>query len=191
MALLPLGIWAASGAGGGGAGTDFQLISTQVLTGSAASVTFSSIPGTFRHLQVRMTMKDSNAGSTMDAGYFTFNGDTTTANYALHYMDSNGSGFNTQYANTYVNSIRSVATSLFTSSAHSAHIMDIVDYSQTTKYKTTRILGGAGPSIYSAQSVSLTSGLWMNTAAITSLTIGAVSGQNFISNCRFSLYGWN
>jgi hypothetical protein len=138
-----------------------------------------------------MTMKDSNAGSTMDAAYFTFNGDTTATNYALHFMDSNGSGFSAGYGNTYVNSIRSVATTLFTSSAHSAHIMDIADYSQTTKYKTTRILGGAGPSIYSAQSVSLTSGLWMNTAAITSLTIGAVSGQTFVSNCRFSLYGWN
>jgi len=191
MALLPLGIWAASGAGGAGGGTDFQLISTQLVTGSPSSVTFSSIPGTFRHLQVRMTLKDSNGGSTMDAAYFTFNGDTTAGNYALHYLDGNGSGVNTGYSNSYVNSIRSVATTLFTSSAHSAHVMDIADYSQTTKFKTTRILGGAAPSIYSAQSVSLTSGLWMNTAAITSLTIGAVSGQTFVSGCRFSLYGWN
>lgn len=190
MALLPLGIWAASGAGGGGA-SDFQLISTQVVSSPVASITFSSIPSTFRHLQVRMTMKDSNAGSTMDAAYYTFNGDTTTANYALHYLDANGSGVNTGYSNSYVNSIRSVATTLFTASAHSAHIMDVLDYSQTTKYKTTRILGGAAPSIYNAQSVSLTSGLWMNTAAITSLTIGAVSGQTLVSNCRFSLYGWN
>lgn len=189
MALLPLGIWAASGAGGGGA-TDFQLISTQVLTGSSASITFSSIPSTFRHLQVRMTLKDSNAGATMGKAYYTYNGDTG-ANYAWHYLEGNGSGMGSGWSNTYANSIYSVATTLFTASAHSAHIMEIADYSQTTKYKTTRILGGAAPSIYGAQSVSLTSGLWMNTAAITSLTIGAQSGQNFVSGCRFSLYGWN
>jgi hypothetical protein len=191
MALLPLGIWAASGAGGGGGASDFELISTQLVTGSPSSVTFSSIPSTYRHLQVRMTMKNSNGASTMDQGYFTFNGDTTTSNYHAHWMNGNGSGTGNSYSNSYVASIRSVATSLFTASAFSGHILDVYDYGQTTKYKTSRIIGGATNTTYSAYDTSFSSQLWKSTAAITSLTIGAVSGQTFVSGCRFSLYGWN
>jgi hypothetical protein len=184
--LLPLGILASSGGGA----ADFQLISTQVLGSSAASVTFSSIPSTYRHLQLRMTLKDSNGGSTMDAAYYTYNGDTA-ANYAWHYLRGNGSGVNSSWSNTYANSIRGVATTLFTASAYSAHVMDILDYAQTTKYKTTRLLGGGLNSTYSAYEVALNSGLWMSTAAITSVTVGAQSGQTLLSGSRFSLYGWN
>jgi hypothetical protein len=188
--LIPLGFWAASGAGGGASAADFQLISTQVLGSSASSVTFSSIPSTFRHLQLRMTLKDSNGGSTMDAAYYTYNGDTG-ANYAWHYLSGNGSGVNSGWSNTYANSIRGVATSLFTASAYSSHVMDILDYKQTTKNKTTRIIGGATNSTYTAYEVAMNSGLWLSTAAITSITVGAVSGQTWVSGCRFSLYGWN
>jgi hypothetical protein len=186
--LIPLGFWAASGAGGGAGGNAMELISTQVLSTTASTVTFSSIPSTYRHLQLRMTLKDSNAGSTMDRAYYTYNGDTG-ANYAWHYLSGNGSGVNAGWSNTYDNSIRGVASTLFTASAYSAHVMDILDYAQTTKYKTTRLLGGASNSTYSAYEVALNSGLWMNTAAITSVTIGAQSGQNFLAGCRLSLYG--
>lgn len=187
--LIPLGFWAASGAGGGGG--DFQLISTQVVAVTAATVTFSSIPSTFRHLQLRMTLKDSNASSTMDAAYFTFNSDATATNYSRHFLSGNGSGVNSGYANSNVNAIQSVATNLFTASAYSAHVMDVLDYAQTTKNKTVRILGGAHNSTYSAYSVSLSSAAWLSTAAVNSVTIGALAGQTWMIGSRFSLYGWN
>jgi hypothetical protein len=65
-----------------------------------------------------------------------------------------------------------------------AFVCDILDPFETTKNKTIRSLAGYG----SGGNVNLYSGLWINTSALTSITILASSG-NFASASRFSLYG--
>lgn len=110
---------------------DFQLISTQVLTGSAASVTFSSIPGTFRHLQIRVTYHQNTSGYL----YFKANGHTTAGSTSGHYLIGNGSSVisdnHTSWAGYFFNgdtgAVDANGTSVFT-----AAIIDALDYSQTT-----------------------------------------------------------
>ena len=181
MALLPLGISAASGAGGGGAGTDFQLISTQLLSGSAASVTFSSIPSTFRHIQLRSTA----AGNASNNANLTMNG--VTSGYAYHYLLGNGGSVSSS-AITSAASIQLSGFNVAESPSFSGSIIDILDYSQTTKNKTVRAFIGVSSPF--TNNVNLTSGSSFTTAAVTSLTIAAASGS-LLTGSRFSLYGWN
>lgn len=184
-----LGFWAAAGAGGGAAGA-FEQIETVSLTGSQSSVTFSSIPSTYKHLQVRMAVRTDAAGSTEDnSGLIEFNGDTTNGNYAGHYLSGNGSGVNSSGTSFKIGTIRNIATSLNTSSAYSAHIIDLLDYTSTNKNKTVRSFSGQHNSTYSAYGVALTSLLWLNTSAVTSFTLKPASGQNWVSGSRFTLYG--
>jgi hypothetical protein len=70
-------------------------------------------------------------------------------------------------------------------SEYSAAVIDILDY-QGTKNKTTRSLYGLHDA--NDKRIRLSSGLWMNTTAISSITISAASG-NFTTASRFSLYG--
>jgi hypothetical protein len=65
-------------------------------------------------------------------------------------------------------------------------VASILDYTNTNKYKTSRILCGydANGSGFSL----LYSGLWQNTAAITSITMFPNSG-NFEQYSSFALYG--
>lgn len=185
-----LGFWAVAGAGNGGGAAAFEQISTTILTGNSSGVTFSSIPSTYKHLQIRITGRTDAGGSTEDnSGLIELNGDTTNGNYAGHYLSGNGSGVNSSSTSFKIGTIRNIATSLNTSSAFSAHIIDVLDYTSTNKNKTVRSLSGQHNATYSAYGVAVTSMLWLNTSAITSVSLKPAAGQNWVSGSRFTLYG--
>ena len=88
MSSTILGIIASSGAAAGG-GTSYESISTVTVgSGGAADVTFSSIPATYKHLQIRGISR--NSGSGISIGRVRFNSDTGT-NYARHTLEGDGS----------------------------------------------------------------------------------------------------
>lgn len=150
-------------------------------TGSSASVTFSNIPQTFTHLQIKANVftTASNYGLSL-----TFNGDTGS-NYTYHRLSGDGSG-------TYSSAATSQTYSQFwgisqgTDTTYPTNfILDILDYTNTNKNKTNRILIGKDSN--GSGEVGLYSGLWLSTNAITSITIS--SGINFATTSRFDLYG--
>jgi hypothetical protein len=67
-----------------------------------------------------------------------------------------------------------------------AFIIDIQDYSSTSKNKTVRTFSGVD--FNGSGSVNLYSSLWMSTSAISSLTLTSNTGE-FSTNTTFALYG--
>lgn len=180
--LIPLGFLAVSGVSAG----SFDLLETQVLGSSQASVTFSSLStysSTYKHLQIRATMRD--AGSNASFG-FRFNADSGT-NYARHQLLGNGSNV-TSAAGTSENSgyLGGGAVSTTTANSFTGAVIDILDVFETTKFKTVRTLQGTTGS---PTEIFLVSSLWQSTAAATSFQIYSRFGTNLAANCRFSLYG--
>ena len=185
---MPFGLGFFATAGAGAAGS-FDLLETQVLGTSAASVTFSSL-GTYsnyKHLQVRFTARSTNSGTASDGLWMQFNGDTGS-NYAWHRLEGNGS--------TVVSGAGTSATWILigvaprdgnTANIFSAGVCDVLDAFESTKNKTIRSLNGVtgtgNPGVF------LNSGFRNNTAALTSMTLLPDAGQSFTANSRFSLYG--
>jgi hypothetical protein len=183
-----LGFFATAGAGAGAAGS-FDLLETQVLGSSTASVTFSSLStyaSTYQHLQIRATPRTVNSGAVADIwGYV--NGDTAT-NYSYHFMRGvNNSGVSSGFGNAYGGMYLGQGNKANTTNGHGALVVDILDPFETTKFTTFRGLSGATSSPDSI--VSLTSGLWRNTASLTSITLYSLGDGNLAANSRFSLYG--
>lgn len=184
--LIPLGFWAASGAGSGGADIAYELISTTIFGSNTASVTFSSLPTTYKHLQLRVVTRSTVSGSGADA-VITFNSDTA-ANYNNHALFATGAGV-TVAANTNSASIPSGAASLGgtnTANIFATGIIDILNAFNTTTYKTVRSFSGHKGS--TLDRIYLASGAWRNTAAISSITL-TTTGTLFTTGSRFSLYG--
>ena len=170
------------GAGGAGAVGDYDSIQTVTLGSNAASISFSSIPSTYKHLQIRGNL--NNTGT--DAALVTFNSDTGS-NYARHRIAGNGSTTNAagqaSQTNFYINSLMGFFA---TASVFSPVILDVLDYKETTKYKTARSLTGSEDN--SVGGVEMDSGLWQNTAAISTITFTAASG-NWLAGSTLALYG--
>ena len=107
----------------------------------------------------------------------------TGSNYARHYLNGNGSsvgvGANASFSNFFVGTTGN-ATSTF-----GASVIDILDYANTNKYTTSRSLSGADAN--GSGFVQFFSGLWMNTAAVTTITI--TGDSNFDQYSQFALYG--
>ena len=167
----------------------FFLIQRTAGTGSSASVTFSSIPSTYSHLQIRGIARDTFATANLQTGYLTFNSDTSSS-YPNHGLVGNGTSVtaNGSAATTDIASI-SYSGSAATANSYGAFIIDILDYASTSKYKTVRIFTGFDSnSGTTTNAVVLRSGLWMNTSAISSLTL-RTGLTAWTTASTFALYG--
>ena len=166
---------------------DYESIATVTLSTTTATVTFSSIPSTYSHLQIRGIARDNDANA-LGSNNITlqFNSDTGN-NYAFHYLYGDGSS--AQAGNGTSQPImlagKLTNTNAITSN-FSTTVIDILDYGNTNKYKTIRVLSGfdnngSGLMFYE-------SGLWQSTSAVTSLDIKC-GGASFVANSHFALYG--
>jgi len=176
-----LGIYASQISGHLTPATSYDSIATATGSGNPSSITFSSIPSTYKHLQIRaMAFSAGGNGCRM-----TFNGDTS-ANYSEHSLDGNGASA-AAYGNTNLSYIWSVGQyNGLTASNPSVSVIDILDYQNSNKYKTSRELDGQDNN--GSGFVSLISGSWRSTSAITSITFTLNSGT-FGTNTHFALYG--
>lgn len=149
---------------------DYESIATVTVgTNAPSSISFTSIPATYAHLQLRGIARSAYAGSGGNlATYIRINSDSGN-NYAFHQMWGNGSSAQAS-SGTSQNLIYTIHGGPRTgdlSNTFSAQIIDILDYANTNKFKTIRTLGGHNLNNSSAQRMALTSGLWQSTSAIT------------------------
>lgn len=180
-----LGILASSFQGAVG---DYESISTVTVgAGGSSSITFSSIPSTYKHLQIRGIVRSTTSGTDSDSVYGSFNGDTTNTNYFTHALAGNGS-VTYAYGVNSINgfSVGSCGKAGTTANAFGVSVVDILDYANTNKYKTVRVLQGNDRN--GLGDVFLQSGLWMNTNAVTSITI-VMASNNLAQYSSFALYG--
>jgi hypothetical protein len=163
----------------------YDSLGAVVLSATTGSVTFSSIPSTYTHLQIRITCQASatNGGT---VGLST-NGDTTN-NYTYHLVGGNGSSvFAAGYT---LNTSMPVGNGIQQSGVNGVSIVDILDYTSTNKYKTVRSLSGVDNNSTGGV-VSLQSGALFTAnglSAVSSITLSPQSAS-FIANSSFALYG--
>ena len=159
-----------------------SIATVSVGSGGQSTVTFSSIPATYTHLQIRGIALSNLAEANLRVR---FNSDSG-ANYARHYVGGNGS---ITFASGVANETFAQGGLSPNSTQPAAYVMDILDYKNTNKYTTLRSLygddknGGTGY-------VFLASGLWQNTAAVTSIDLDYAGGTaTFSQYSQFALYG--
>lgn len=174
----------------------FDLLETTVLAVDTASVTFSNLNNysKYKHLQLRIVGKDSFASSSQSYLWMRFNGVATGLPYSHHYLYSwsdNGTARSiASFGNNQIEIWTALASTTGTN-VYSGAIIDILDFSNANKNTTIQCLAGAdrGDSGGLAN-ISLTSGFWNNTAAVTSIFLSSgVGGANLRAGSRFSLYG--
>lgn len=170
--------------------TSYESIATQTVgAGGAATVTFSSIPQTFKHLQIRGIARGTST-STYDRVDYRFNSDSGT-NYARHLILAGGISTPESYGYTgqTFGAAAYVSGATLNSAVFGAVVIDILDYTNTSKYKTVKSIGGAdgnGSQTY----MNLASAVWQSTSAITSITIGPIeAATNLAQYSSFALYG--
>ena len=167
--------------------TSYESIATVTVgAGGSSSISFTSIPSTYKHLQIRGIGRTARSNAD-DNAYIRFNSDTGN-NYAWHSLYGTGSGV-TAYAVSSTNYGQILATSAAstTASVFNGSVIDILDYANTSKYKTVRALSGFDAN--GSGIIYFNSALWQNTNAITQIDLAGITGSNWAQYSSFALYG--
>ena len=167
-----------------------EAIATTYLEADAASVTFSSIPSTFEHLQLRCSGRtDYDTTNAYDNVHLRLNSDSTTT-YVRHYMyggqSSTGSGGSLSQTGS-VNIL--FASDSTPATAYGPNTVDILDYANGYKFTTIRTTSTNGYLNVTQSYVMFGSTLWRSTTAVNAVTLTSFSGSNFRRGSEFTLYG--
>ena len=160
------------------------------VTSATSAITFTNIPQNYTNLEIRIVGKSTRANSSGSTVFTTVNSDTTATNYrgqyvvATHGSSTVTSGPLAQDAGYYL--YTGLAQGANATNQVTANITTIFDYANTNKYKTSRTILGEDNNTTGYSGVYQC--LWMNTAAITSLSFIILS-YTWAIGSKISLYG--
>lgn len=165
------------------AGSTYTPIATTTLGSTTASYTFSNISGSYTDLILVCNYGTNSSGEALS---LQFNSDTGT-NYSGTTLYGSGTAAATQrFTNqTVINLQRSVAPTA--SAVNSSSIAHIMNYSNSTSYKT--IISRANSPVGIYDGIETTANVWRSTSAITSIKVLYLSGGSFTTGTTFTLYG--
>jgi len=184
-----LGIYASQISGHLWPASSYESISTVTVgAGGISTVTFSSIPSTYTHLQVRWIARSAGSESTPGGSLMTYAAPHAN-NFYYHalYGDGSSTASINSGGTSFATLIDYIPGSGATSGIFGTGVFDILDYANTNKIKTFRSLGGFDAN--GSGTVGLFSGANNDTSVITSLSFAMNSGNNLAQYSSFALYG--
>jgi len=175
------------------AADSYESIATYVVSSPVSEINFNSIPATYKHLQIRALVKGGRTNGN-DGWNMRFNSDATSGNYWYYYFRTispitrnSGGGSSSAIELGEIMGTYSAANDKFT-----ICVADIIDYANTTKFKTVRSIGGHdmdGSTAPNADTdlVQWYGCTWESTAAVNSIKL--LCSNNLQQYSRVSLYG--
>lgn len=168
----------------------FESISTVTIgTDNPTTITFSSIPNTYTHLQIRGISRCGRTDG--DDNYILrFNGDSGS-NYSHHKFYATGSTFAStgSASRDRIDVDFAISSTWIGTNNFAPLVLDILDYANTNKYKTVRYYTGFDSNAGNRNRLGIGSGLWQNTSAISSITLQADASQTLSQYTTLALYG--
>jgi hypothetical protein len=183
-----LGIWASQNYPR--STNSYESIQTVNVTSNTATISFTSIPSTFKHLQIRYIARDNRTTTGFDNMMMKFNSGAS-ATYSWHRLVGSGTAASaaaSPSSGDIALSEAAISRGNNASGIFAPGIIDILDYTDTNKYKTVRALHGGDSN--GGGSIVFTSGLWYgSTNAITGIDFTAENANLFVSGTQLALYG--
>ena len=170
----------------------FDSLGSVLLSSAATTVTFSNIPATYTHLQLRFLAQTNRATIGRDSVKAYFNADTT-AFYTSHGLQGDGTStaaYSNGVSGTYME--LGYVSSSAASGFFGLCVIDILDYANPNKNTVCRSMSGAnlnGSVGGYGGNVGVNSGVWLKTTAVSSITLTPFVGTTFSAYSQFSLYG--
>ena len=163
--------------------TTYEAIATVTVgSGGAASIEFTSIPGTYTDLLIKLSVRDNQSGATGNDNAINFNGSATS--FTGRRIYGNGATVNNDTVAPYAGSSTSAGTTASTFSNTEIYIPDYAG-SNNKSFSVDSTVENNATTAYAI----LYAGLWSNTAAITSVKIVRPSTFDFVQYSTATLYG--
>lgn len=162
------------------------LISSQLLTGTAATVTLSSIPNTYTDLKVVVSGRGASSGGGTSGAWdnFTIKFNGSSSNYSARWLNNTDGSTNSGSSSSLIYSFSTYSGATANTFANCEFY--IPNYA-SSNYKSVSA-DNAPSNNATAIVIGITAGLWSDTSAITSITFTLATGS-WAANSNFYLYG--
>ena len=173
--------------------SSFVLVESSTLTAGASSFTFSNLPTSYHTFRMIFQGKETTTQTGFDgrAAYIRLNGDTVASNYMISYLygtagaDAGNAEDKGSYTGFFIGSpISDSGTSPDNTYYRGILSLEISGANSTSLYKNVRANAGNGQ----GPTLQRTSGLWISTSAVTSITVLDIS-RNLAPGTSIELYG--
>jgi hypothetical protein len=155
-------------------------------TANFANYTFTNIPQTFQDIRVVLYPRDTNTTAGPLSVYQGLNNDVSGTSYSFTVLIGNESAASSsRTSNQSIMVPGSMPSANSTSKIFGALTIDILNYANTTTFKT--IIARSAADLNGSGETRLTVALWRNTNAINSIIFN--SNTNFVAGSTFTLYG--
>jgi hypothetical protein len=164
----------------------YILISSNVLTSSAASVTFSAIPSTYTDLVLRISARNDRAvtNGTMN---MRING-LTTSIYSFTFLEGNGSAASSNRSTAIAN-ISDIPLVGSSTTSNTFSSIEIYLPSYTASQNKPVSIFGVNETNATAIEMKANAALIQSTATVSSIELSNTSTFQFVSGSSFYLYG--
>lgn len=160
----------------------YEPIASTTLGSNTATVSFSSLPGTFTDLILIVAARNTTVPATMTC-WINLNGDTGTTTSAT-FLSGSGSAASSIRLTSMTNmQFFNIPAANAAASMFGTSVIQFMSYANTNVYKTI-LAAATDPGSWVERNV----GLWRSTSAITTIQLGC-NGGNFASGSTFSLFG--
>ena len=169
-----------------------EAIKTTRLESWVSSITLSSIPSSYEHLELRVSAAGNRASYASDIAYLRFNSSTTSyTDQAMLGSAPNSEICFAQGSRSRMDLYRLGSIGVGKRIPYGALIIQIRDYANTSKNTTVVAFGGtsAVDNTSNDRQVSVCGGAWHQTTAISSIEFGDVNGTYLMTGSVVSLYG--
>ena len=165
-----------------------EAIATTYLEADAASVTFSGIPATYEHLQLRISVRSVYGGTGGDYFYVRLNGETSGSNQDQKLIIANTSSISVLSASGHIQ-VRRIPTAGLPAPRYASVLVECLDYANTNKKPVVSLMSGTSGT--DMNRLSFGSGMITNSnAAVDSISFIAANGS-MTRGSSFTLYGLN
>jgi len=177
--------------------SDYESIQTiTVGSGGLRTASFTSIPATFKHLEIRLWGYSNRTDNIIDDYNIRINGDTGY-NYSYHFIIGEGGGTTPSFGNgvsvSTINSSPCIGTVRSGGISNGGAIIQIPDYANTNKLKTLKLIGGCdlnGATSPAPGRAGIVSGVWQGSNnAISQIDLFASQTYNWGQYTNIALYG--
>lgn len=174
--------------------SDYELISTTILSSNQSSVDFTSLEtyaSEYKHLQFRISSRSTNAATTTRLLMRINSGTDGYFSHGLFTRGTTGASYFLDKAN-HIRISQDMLAAGSTANTYTAVIVDMLDVYNSNKRKVFRSL--AGHTSGSDQLISIHSAMYDSASNVSSVSFssgnnGWQDANNIASGSRFSLYG--
>ena len=171
----------------------FESINSTTLSTDTSTITFSSIPSTYRYLQLRGNIRLERSGDLAGELIIRFNNDSTANNYRSYYAGVSGTTSTSTYAATQTGSqtgyygLRLPANNSL-SNNFGAFIVDIYDYSSSAA-TTIRTSSGFLNNGTTTSNEEFGGAMWNDGSTVHTISLHLAFGTAIKTNSTLDLYG--